>query len=85
MNERDRSAVLYAASYGPVIGVKVLLKYLQLKRAARRGEKRFYHELIRSGLSRPEAKYLASEYGSAVSIRNLVSASGRDIPFLNKL
>jgi len=85
MNERDRSTVLYAASYGPIIGIKLGIKYLKFKRAARRGERRFYHELRSQGLSRIEARYLAEQYGSAVSVRSLIRESGAAIPGLGWL
>jgi hypothetical protein len=73
MERSDRSAVLYATAYGPLLGMKVTLSYLRMKRAARRAEKGFYRELIRSGLPHQEAKGLAEEYGSAVSVRRLMS------------
>jgi hypothetical protein len=73
MEQSDRNAVLYATAYGPLIGMKVTFSYLRMKRAARRAEKGFYRELVRSGLPRQEAKGLAEEYGSAVSVRRLMS------------
>jgi hypothetical protein len=80
MDQKDRSAVLYAAALGPVVGLKVTVSYLRMKRAARRAEKSFYRELLRSGLPREEAKDLAQEYGSAVSIRSIVAGLGGNIP-----
>jgi hypothetical protein len=84
MEQMDRSAVLYAIAYGPAIGLKVTISYLRMKRAARRAEKRFFQELIRSGLPRPEAKTLAEEYGAAVSVRSLMSGWGGKIPLLDR-
>lgn len=83
MQQQDRSAVLYAVAYGPTIGLKVMFSYLRMKRAARKAEKRFYHELVRSGLPSPEARSLALEYGSAVSVRELVSGLS-DIPSMGR-
>lgn len=80
MDQKDRSAVLYAAALGPVVGLKVTVSYLRMKRAARRAEKSFYRELLHSGLPREEAKDLALEYGSAVSIRSIVADLGGNIP-----
>jgi hypothetical protein len=71
MEQSDRSMVLYAAAYGPVFGLKVAIHYLRMKRAARRAERSFYRQLVRSGLPRQDAKGLADEYGSAVSVRQL--------------
>jgi hypothetical protein len=56
-----------------LIGFKVGINYLRMKRAARRAERSFYRELVRSGLPPQEAKGLADEYGSAISIRSLVN------------
>lgn len=76
MDEKGRGAVLYAVAYGPAIGLRVTVSYLKMKRAARRAEKRFYRELLRSGLPQEEAKGLATEYGSAVSLRSIISEDG---------
>lgn len=84
MNEEERSAVLYAVALGPWVGLRVGLSYLKMKRAARRGEKKFYRELRRSGLPKAEAKYLAGEYGGAVSVRNMISSFGGAIPLMSK-
>jgi hypothetical protein len=80
MEQKDRSVVLYAAVFGPVLGLRLTLSYLKVKRAARRAEKRFYHELVRSGLPKMEAKHLAGEYGSAISIRGVLSETGVAFP-----
>lgn len=84
MDRGDRSAVLYAVAYAPSVGLKVTVSYLRMKRAARRAEKNFYRELLSSGLPREEAKDLAIEYGSAVSIRSLIHGFGQDIPGLGR-
>lgn len=84
MDEKDRSAVLYAVALGPSVGLKVTISYLRMKRAARRAEKSFYRELVRSGLPHREAKDLALEYGSAVSIRELIAELGPDVPVFGR-
>jgi hypothetical protein len=81
MDRKDRSAVLYAAAFGPAVGLKVTVSYLKMKRAARRAERKFYQELLRSGLPKTDAKCLAEEYGSAVSIRQLIGGFTKDAPF----
>ena len=81
MDQKDRSAVLYAAAFGPAVGLKVTVSYLKMKRAARRAEKKFYRELLRSGLPKTEARGLAEEYGSAVSIREIIGGFTRGAPF----
>lgn len=80
MEQRDRSAVLYAAAYGPGVGLRVAVSYLRMKRAARRAEKRFYRELVRSGLPATEARSLAVEYGAAISVRQIMSQLGNRMP-----
>jgi hypothetical protein len=72
----DRSAVLYAVALTPSLGLKVTVSYLRMRRAARKAEKNFYQELLRSGLPREEAKDLAAEYGSAVSLRSMIASFG---------
>ncbi len=84
MEQKDRSAVLYTAAFGPLLGLRLSLPYLRMKRAARRAEKRFYRELVRSGLPRMEARYLAGEYASAISVRSMLSGVGGAIPWVNK-
>lgn len=84
MEQRDRSAVLYAVAYGPTVGLKVTISYLRMKRAARKAEKRFYRELVRSGLPGGEARSLAAEYGAAISVREIMSQLGDKIPILDR-
>jgi hypothetical protein len=84
MKDEDRSAVLYAVALGPWVGLRVAISYLRMKRAARRGEKKFYRELRRSGLPKAEARYLAEEYSGAISVRNLISGLRGTIPSMSR-
>ena len=84
MEQKDRSAVLYAAAFGPVLGLRLSLSYLKMKRAARRAEKRFYRELVRSGLPKVEARYLAGEYAAAVSVCSVLSGFGGAFPWVSR-
>ncbi len=81
MEQPDRSAVLYAVAYAPGVGLRLTISYLRMKRAARRAERRFYHELVRSGLPATEARSLAVEYGAAISIKSMVNGLGNGFPF----
>lgn len=74
MGPNDRSMVLYGVAYSPLIVLKVGINYLRMKRAARKAEQSFYRELIRSGLPSQDAKGLANEYGSAISLRSLLDS-----------
>ncbi|MBI0582889.1 MAG: hypothetical protein ISF22_01535 [Methanomassiliicoccus sp.] len=76
MDREDRSAVLYAAAFGPAIGLKVTISYLRMKRAARKAEKGFHRQLVQAGLPREDARLLAEEYGAAISLRELVGGLG---------
>lgn len=78
MDEKDRSAVLYAVANTPTLGFRLFVSYLRMKRAARRAEDNFYRELLRSGLPKDEARRLADEYGSAFSVRNFFKGSWND-------
>mgnify|MGYP000827446721 CR=1 FL=1 len=75
MDGKDRSAVLVAVSNGPLLGIKVFLSYLRLKRAANRARGQFYQELLSSGVPGAEARWLADEYASAVSVRRMMGAA----------
>ena len=83
-DDEERSAVLYAVALSPILGLKVGISYLRMKRAARRGEKKFFRELVRSGLPREEAKSLSYEYSGAISVRSLISDLGSAVPFMGK-
>lgn len=76
MEPRDRSAVLTIAANFPPLAFRLGLQYLRVKRSANRARNRFYKELVRSGLPRNQAKDLADQYVSAVSIRSIMNAVG---------
>lgn len=67
--DEDREAVLTVAAFAPTIAIRVGISFLKLKRRAKKAGKRFYKELVRNGVPPQEARKLADEYTSMVSIR----------------
>ncbi|MDW5563445.1 MAG: hypothetical protein SA339_09485 [Methanomassiliicoccus sp.] len=72
MEPDDKEAVLMAAVHAPGLVMRVGLQYLRMKRSAIKARERFYRELVKSGMPTGDAKILADEYASLVSVRNLV-------------
>jgi hypothetical protein len=77
MRPEAGEAVLQATAAAPLLALRLGASYLRMKRQARRARRAFYRELVGSGLTPEEARCLADEYASAVSVRELVRALGR--------
>jgi hypothetical protein len=67
--DEDREAVLTVAAFAPAIVIRIGISFLRLKRQANKAGKRFYKELLRNGIPPHEARKLADDYTSAVSVR----------------
>lgn len=76
MDETNRQAILISVVQAPILSFRIGLQYLRLKRSANKARGRFYKELIDGGIPKQQAKELADEYVSAVSIRSIVKAVG---------
>jgi hypothetical protein len=70
----NRQAVAVTAVQAPVLIFRVGIQYLRIKRSANRARGRFYSELIQVGVPKPQAKELADQYVSAVSLRSTMQA-----------
>ena len=68
--DEDREAVLTMAAYAPAIVIRVGISVLKLKRRANKASRSFYKELLRNGIPPHDARKLADEYTSVVSIRH---------------
>lgn len=77
MRREAGEAVLYVTASAPGLVLRLGASYLRMKRQAKRARKAFYRELVRSGLTPDQAAYLADEYASAVSVRNVVRTFAR--------
>ena len=62
------------AVQAPVLIFRVGIQYLRIKRSVNRARGRFYSELIQGGVPKPQAKELADQYVSAVSLRSTMQA-----------
>lgn len=67
--EEEREAILTVAAFAPILAVRVGISLLKLKRRANKAGKRFYKELVKNGVPPLEARKLAEDYTSVVSIR----------------
>jgi hypothetical protein len=70
----NRQAIGVSIVQAPTLLFRVGLQYLRTKRSANKARGRFYSELVRSGVPKRQAKELADEYASAVSIRSILQA-----------
>ena len=76
MDTRDRSAILTMTANAPPLVIRLFFQYLRSKRKANKARDRFYKELVRSGLPRDQAKDLADEYISVMSVRSWIRTIG---------
>jgi hypothetical protein len=67
--DEDREAFLVVVAFAPALVIRVGISFLKLKRRANKAAKSFYKELLRNGIPPQEARKLADDYTSAVSIR----------------
>jgi hypothetical protein len=70
----NRQAVAVSAVQAPTLILRVGIQYLRMKRSANKARGRFYTELIRGGIPKPQAKELADQYVSVVSVRSIFQA-----------
>jgi hypothetical protein len=76
MEDNDREAVLVAVAHAPALTLRLGLQYLRMRRSANKARGRFYKELINGGIPKEQAKDLADQYVSAVSIRSIIKTAG---------
>jgi hypothetical protein len=76
MDATNRQAILISVVQAPILSFRIGLQYLRMKRSANKARGRFYKELIDGGIPRQQARELADEYVSAISIRSIVKAVG---------
>ena len=72
MEKKNRQAILLSVVHAPVITYRVGLEFLRMKRSAKKARGRFYKELLSGGIPPRQAKDLADQYASAVSIRSMI-------------
>ncbi|NYT11163.1 MAG: hypothetical protein GKC03_01260 [Methanomassiliicoccales archaeon] len=67
--DEDMESVLTVAAYAPAVIIRVGISFLKLKRRANKAAKCFYKELLKNGIPPREARKLADDYTSVVSVR----------------
>ena len=70
----NRQATAVTIVQAPVLLFRVGLQYLRMKRSVNKARGHFYAELVRGGIPKRQAKELADQYASAVSIRSIMQA-----------
>ena len=72
MAQKDGQAILISVASVPALSFRIGMQYLRMKRSARKARGRFYRELLSSGIPRYQAKDLADQYVSIVSLRSIL-------------
>lgn len=68
MDRDEKAAMLYFTAAIPLMLLGLLRSFLRMKRQAVKAEKEFYRTLVANGVPHREAKALAYEYTSVVSL-----------------
>ena len=68
MDREEKATILYVTAAIPLMILGLLRSFLRMKRQAVKAEKEFYRTLVANGVPDREAKALAYEYTSAVSL-----------------
>lgn len=71
----NRQAIGVSIVQAPALLFRVGIQYLRMKRSANKARGRFYTELVRGGVPKRQAKELADDYASAVSLRSILQAA----------
>jgi hypothetical protein len=74
MADLNRQAIGVTIVQAPALLFRVGLQYLRMKRSANKARGRFYAELVRGGVPKRQAKELADDYASVVSVRSILQA-----------
>lgn len=76
MDTMNRQAILVSVAQAPILSFRIGVQYLHMKRSANKARGRFYNELINGGIPKQQARALADDYASAVSIRSIIENAG---------
>lgn len=68
MDRDEKAAFLYVTASLPLLLVGLVRSFLRMKRQAVKAEREFYRTLVANGVPEREAKALAYEYTSVVSL-----------------
>jgi len=68
MSTDDRQAVLYLVAMLPSLLYHISISYLRLRVRAKKQGKEFYRALVQGGVPKGQARSLADDYSSAISL-----------------
>ncbi|MCG7841181.1 MAG: hypothetical protein MIO87_04625 [Methanomassiliicoccales archaeon] len=68
----DRQAVIVVAAAVPVLMWHLTIAYLRMRRRANKEGRQFYLALVRDGIPKDQARKLADEYSSNLSLVRLI-------------
>jgi hypothetical protein len=71
-DKKGGEATLVVAAMMPSMVLTILRSYLHLRKEAKRSTREFYQSLLKNGVPKHEAKGLADEYNSLVSLRTIL-------------
>ncbi len=71
-DKKGGEAMLVVAAMVPPMVLKILRSYLHLRNEAKRSTREFYQSLLKNGVPKHEAKGLADDYNSMISLRSLI-------------
>ncbi len=73
MDRQDRSSVLMTVAHLPGLGIRIGMQVLRAKRSVTNARRRFYMQLIVSGVPKEYARRLADDYAAAADLRTTFS------------
>ncbi len=73
-DKKGGDAALVVAAMLPSMVVKLLRAYFRLRKEAKRSTREFYQSLLKNGVPKRQAKGLADEYNSMISLRSMMKA-----------
>jgi hypothetical protein len=68
----DRSAIVYVAAAAPWLLLRLSFAYLRMRRRANKEGRHFFLTLVRDGVPREQARMLADEYSSSLSLVRMI-------------
>jgi hypothetical protein len=76
-NEENGQALLVIAAYMPSMILRIFASYVRMKRHARKAGRDFYDTLVENGVPPSQARSLADEYVSVISLRSIIQQLDR--------
>lgn len=71
-DKKGGEAMLVVAAMVPSMALKLLRSYLHLRNEAKRSTRDFYRSLLKYGVPKRQAKGLADDYNSMISLRSIL-------------